>query len=577
MTGFSVLLDRLRLRLAGTSGLPILAILGALTGVLVGCLIVAFRLYIEATQAALLPDADPENYEALLPQMRFLFAAAGGLLLGIVFYLFSRASIRVGVIHVLERLNYHEGHLPFRNAVFQFIGGGISIISGHSVGREGPSVHLGAATASLLGRKLRLPNNSVRSLVSCGSAAAIAASFNTPLAGVIFSMEVIMLEYSITGFIPVILAAVSATAITRLAFDAQPVFFVPALEIGSFWELPVIILMGILIGAMAAVFIRLTKYITCYGERLHIILRMFLAGVLVGLLAWLAPEIMGIGYDTVDRAILAEIGITLLLWIALLKLLATAICVGFSLPAGLIGPTLFMGAMLGAAVGQLMELAPIPNSPPGFYAMLGMGAMMGATLQAPLAALIALLELTANQHIIFPGMLAIVSANLAAKELFGQGSIYRSQMREIGLDYHNDPFAQSLRKLGVASVMNTRFVLLTAQVKRERAEMVLTQQPQWLVIRTETDKLLLPAADLARYLEETDALEINLLEIPAQRLELAPILQQATLQQARLQLQESGAEALYVIRPLGASADRIYGIVTQQDIERGYQIRGQEF
>jgi len=565
------------LLLAGTGGLPILSVLGAVTGIIVGFLIVMFRLYIESTQSLLLPAADPENYEGLVPTMRLLFAAGGGLLLGILFFLFSRDSIRVGVIHVLERLNYHEGHLPLRNAIFQFIGGGISIISGHSVGREGPSIHLGAAAASLLGQKLRLPNNSIRSLVACGTAAAIAASFNTSLAGVIFSMEVIMLEYSITGFIPVILAAVSATAINRLVFAAQPAFMVPALEIGSIWELPAIIIMGVVLGGMAALFIWMTKVMTQQGKKLHVILRMTLAGVLVGLLAYTAPEVMGIGYDTVNMAILADIGIALLLWIAVVKLLATAVCIGFSLPGGLIGPTLFMGAMVGGAVGQMMNLIPGVSSHPGFYAMLGMGAMMGATLQAPLAALIALLELTGNQNIIFPGMLAIVSANLAVKELFGQGSIYRSQMKEIGLDYRNDPFAQSLRKLGVAAVMNTDFVLITPRVKRERAALILAQKPQWLVIKTDKGNLLLPAADLARYLEESGDDEIDLLEIPAQRLELAPIRQQATLQQAHSQLQDKEAEALYVIRPLGASADRIFGIVTQQDIERGYRLRGQEF
>ncbi len=570
-------MDRLRLQLAGTGGLPVLSLLAVVSGVLVGVLIVAFRLYIESSQSLFLPAGDPENYEALAPHLRLLVSASGGLLLGIVFYLFSQDTIRVGVTHVLERLNYHEGHLPLRNAVFQFIGGGISIISGHSVGREGPSIHLGAAGASLLGQKLRLPNNSIRSLVACGTAAAIAASFNTPLAGVIFSMEVIMLEYSISGFIPVILAAVSATTITRLVFTAEPAFIVPALEIGSFGELPAIVIMGVLIGGLAAAFIRLTKVLTHQSRRLHVTIRMLLAGIVVGLLAYTAPEVMGIGYDTVNKAILGDSAIQLLLWIVVVKLLATSVCVGLSLPGGLIGPTLFMGAMLGGAVGQLMNLIPGVNSHPGLYAMLGMGAMMGATLQAPLAALIALLELTGNQNIIFPGMLAIVSANLAARELFGQGSIYHSQMREIGLDYRNDPFSQSLRKLGVASVMNTDFALITPVVRRERAEAILAQKPRWLVIRSDKVNLLLPAADLARYLEEAGDEEINLLEIPAQRLELAPIRQQSTLQQAHSLLKDSEAEALYVIRPLGASADRIYGIITAQDIERGYQLRGQDF
>jgi CIC family chloride channel protein len=160
----------------------------------------------------------------------------------------------MGVIHVMERLAYQEGYLPAKQAMMQFIGGAIAIISGHSVGREGPSIHLGSAAASLLGQWLRLPNNSIRTLVACGASAAIAASFNAPLAGVIFAMEVVKMEYTISGFTPVILAAVSATVLNRLVFESLPTFVVPELVLHSFWELGVIVGMGIGIGALAAGF-----------------------------------------------------------------------------------------------------------------------------------------------------------------------------------------------------------------------------------------------------------------------------------------------------------------------------------
>lgn len=233
----------------------LLAMLGLISGVLVGVVIVLFRLLIEVTQSGFLPAGNPEDYESLSWQVRVLLSSAGGLVLGLLFYFASPTAPRVGVIHVLERLAYHEGHLPFKNMLLQFFGGAIAIISGHSVGREGPSVHLGAATASLLGQKLRMPNNSIRVLVACGAAAAIAASFNTPLAGVIFSMEVILMEYTITGFTPVILAAVSATAVNWSVFGKYPAFIVPALELNSYWELPLIVIMGIVIGAIAARFV----------------------------------------------------------------------------------------------------------------------------------------------------------------------------------------------------------------------------------------------------------------------------------------------------------------------------------
>jgi CIC family chloride channel protein len=300
---------------------------------------------------------------------------------------------------------------------------------------------------------------------------------------------------------------------------------------------------------------------------------MTLAGAGVGCCALLVPEVMGIGYDTVNSALLGDLGVTILLMILIFKLLATAISVGFNLPAGLIGPTFFIGAIAGSVTGQVTGLFPVMVSSPGLYAMLGMGAMMGATLQAPLAALLALLELTANQNIIFPGMLAIISANLAARELFGQDSIYLSQMRGEGLDYRNDPVAQSLRRLGVTSVMNTQFAIVIATVYREQAQKILSETPHWLIISKAGDNLLMPAADLARYLEESEDEEINLLEIPAKRRQLAPVQQQATLHQALMILDESKAEALYVIQPIGTSADRIYGVVTRQDIEENYRLQ----
>ena len=569
---FKLILEKLQTRLADASSLPLLSLLGVATGIVVGLLIVLLRVSIEWGQITLLPNSDPEGYESLTPLMRAVVVMAGSIVLAIMYFFFRKSPPRVGVIHVMERLAYHEGHLPLKNAIVQFFGNIIAIISGHSVGREGPSVHIGAAAASLIGQRLSLPNNSIRNLVACGAAAAIASSFNTPLAGVIFAMEVILMEYTITGFTPIILAAVSATLVSRLLFATEPEFMVPALELVSFWELPIIVIMGCVLGGCAALLIRNLKWLTALTASYPISLRILVAGIGIAICAYFVPEVMGVGYDTVNQAILGEIAISLLCVIALFKLIATVLSVGLGVPGGVIGPTLVIGAVIGGAVGQIANLLPPPNSHPGLFAMLGMGAMMGATIQAPLAALVALLELTGNQNIIFPGMLAIVTANLAARELFGQESVFISQMKQIGMDYRNDPIAQSLRRFAVASVMNKDFSIVKSDITHDQATKLLESQPLWLVIRREENLLLMPAADLARYIEENaDDNDIDLLEIPSKRMQLAPVKQQATLQQALKCLDESEAEALYVIQPIGAAADRIFGIVTRQDIEQSYQ------
>ncbi len=563
---------RTRSLLAGTRALFALSLLGLTTGIIAGSVIVLFRFSTEYSQILLLPGADPENYEALTWQMRLVFTTAGGLFLGLLFYFVSRVPLRIGVIHVLERLAYNEGNLPLKNLILQFIGGCVAIISGQSIGREGPSVHLGAASASLMGQTLHLPNNSIRTLVACGAAAGIAASFNTPLAGVIFAMEVILMEYTIVGFTPVILAAVSATVMSRLVFDTEPLITVHVVELNSFLELPIIVIMGLFIGALAAGLIRLTGILTKFGQRFDIWLRMSLAGFGVGLIAIVSPEIMGIGYDTVDAALLGQLGIPILILILLTKMLATALCVGFSIPAGLIGPAIFIGAMAGGIIGVLVKHFTTNLSEVSLYVMLGIGAMMSATLQAPLAALLALLELTGNQNIIFPAMLAVVSSNLSARELFKSDSIFLSQFRIFGLDYRNDPIAQSLRRIGVESVLNKAYVMTEPVIQRNVAINHLKEAPDWLIIRREEGNQLMPATDLARNLEETNDEEIVLLEIPAKRRQLAKVSIESTLQHAQQQINDTDAEALYVTRKLGPSADRIYGIITQEDIEKHYRV-----
>ncbi|MDH3513362.1 MAG: chloride channel protein, partial [Gammaproteobacteria bacterium] len=189
--------DSLRVRLARAEALPQLATLGVICGLLTGIVIIAFRMLIEVSQSLFLPGANPENYEGLTMAWRFLLPLAGGLVLGLVFQFLPAESRHVGVVHVMERLSYHQGRLPLRNAIVQFLGGAVSIIAGHSVGREGPAIHLGAASGSVAGRHLGLPNNSLRVLAGCGVAAAIAAAFNTPLAGVVFAMEVVIMEYTV--------------------------------------------------------------------------------------------------------------------------------------------------------------------------------------------------------------------------------------------------------------------------------------------------------------------------------------------------------------------------------------------
>jgi H+/Cl- antiporter ClcA len=560
--------------MAHVDALPQLSLMGVLCGLLSGAVIIAFRWIVEVGAPLLTPMEHSDAFESLGPHWRLAIAVAGGLVVGWLFQLVQSGTRQVGVVHVIERLNYHQGNLPLRNAVLQFIGAAVSIVCGHSVGREGPNIHLGATAGSLLGRKLGLPNNSVRTLVGCGVAAAIAAGFNTPLAGVVFAMEVVLMEYTIVGFVPIMLAAVSATALTRLVFGEHIIFYVSVHEWSTINEFLYALFLGCAIGILAALFIRLTLYITEATQAIAIWVRLTIAGAVVGLIAIPVPEVMGIGYDTVSAALLGEIALFTLAIIVAAKLFATAACIGLGSPGGLIAPSLFIGASTGGAVGSLIVVLFNDQLSSGTYAMIGMGAMMAATLQAPMAALLALLELTANPNLIMPSMTAVISAVLVTRVVFGCPSIYQLMLQNRGLDIHSDPLAQSLQRIGIVRAMDKSFVHGSRLASRKAAELMLKNSPAWVLVSDQDGPTaLLPAADLALFLEDhAEQEEIDLLEIPAKRRDLSHADVLASLKDALELLNESGKGALYVTGTRGRGSDLVYGVLTRDEIERSYRL-----
>lgn len=573
-----------RRRLSGVDALPQLALLGLLSGLVTGVVILLFRLAIELPLEYFLPGHDSEAFENLDLITRGLLPLAGAVALGLFLHRLGIQDRKVGIVHVMERLNYHQGYLSFRSAVVQFVCGVGTVITGQSAGREGPAVHLGAAFSSLLGQWMRLPNNSIRTLVACGCAAAISASFNTPIAGVIFAMEVVMMEYTIAGFTPIILSSVTAAVVTRAVYGDEPAFSVPALTMNSLLEIPWILAVAVIIGIAAAAFTFLLDYTGRFHQR-PVLLRIIAAGLLMVPFALLVPEVMGIGYDTVSATIHNQLPFWLLLGVALAKLVVTAVTLGLGMPSGVIGPTIFMGATLGGAMGLVgAAIAPEYASSVGFYAMLGMGAMMGAVLQAPLAALMALLELTLNPHIILPAMLIITTASMVTSEVFGQKSLFLTILKSQGLSYQNSPIIQALRRVSVGAIMDRSFARVQRHLPLDDCKRVLKAEHKWLIVDgSQGPGALLPAVDLARYLEdvteesrETDKPlpeSIDLMDIPANRRDLAAVQYQATLEEALQVFHASNAEALYVQRHVAPMIQRIYGVVLKSEIESYYQYR----
>ena len=563
-------LDNWRHQLSGLDALPQLTILGLLTGILAGIVIVIFRLLVEVPLYFML-SGHTENFEALSSAWHFWLPFLGATLFGLVLHFVDKKHHAASVSHVLDRIHNHQGRMPLGNFINQLLGGAWCLITGQSIGREGPTVHLGAASGSLLGQLLRLPNNALRPLAGCGVAAAIAACFNTPMAGVIFAMEVVVMEYSITGFIPVILAAVAGTTINQLVFGSETVFHPPQAKLESLIELPFMVIAGLIVAVFAALFIRLQAFCCKHALNRPVIMRFAIAGLLAGCVSIFFPQIMGVGYDTIDSALAGNMGFWLLLGILAAKLLVTGVSLGVGIPGGTIGPSLYMGACIGGAVGIIANiLMPGSASEVGFYVLLGMGAMMGAVLNAPLAAMIAILELTYSPHIIFPSMLVVVVSCLTTRWAFRCDGLFQTVLDIQGKKSNFALMEQLLSRTGARNIWDTHVKSSTSSVTHAQAENLLSEHPHWIILVEH--KLLMHPADLANYLNDNkspaDTL-LDLLAIPARRLDMIELDEQTNLYQALASMNHAQVDAAFIKR----SHNPDPGILTRERIDNFYKLQ----
>jgi CIC family chloride channel protein len=561
-------LHDIRLRLADSNSQIHHAALGVISGVTCSIIVLLFRYMLEGF-GLWLPDGNEENFEDLPRWMHFALPLAGALILGWIMRKLNPIDIRAGTVHVISRLHHNQGHLPLRNTVWQFFAGGFALATGQSGGREGPAIHLGAGANSLLADWLHLPNNTRRILVGCGTAAAIAGSFNTPIAGVIFAMEVVMMEYTIAGFIPVILAATTATAITQAFFGSEPILTIGSLHMESLAELPYIALMGLLIGSFAALFIAVLKFALSHNKR-PVMQRMLIAGLVTGSLALLAPGIMGVGYDTLNQALAGQLPLTVLLLLVFAKIFATTVSVGMGLPVGLIGPSFLIGSGIGAAMGIIGAYFYPDASGTSFYVLLGMGAMMGAVMNAPLAALLALVELTHNSNIIFPGMLVIAIASITRSSIFTQPSASQAVLDNLNRILHTDPVSLALQRTSVATLMSYDLRLVPNVINRCDVQEMIDHPTHWIVIAEDNHHYLLQGAELAESLtkrcQDSDSSSIELDELNLNKIPTKALSLRSTLREALDTMGAQQTDIVLIFENLPHQQQYEIGVVTRSDI-----------
>jgi CIC family chloride channel protein len=363
---------------------------------------------------------------------RLAIPATGGLMAGLVLLFGKRLHQGQSSTDYMEAILIGSGKLPFRATVVKSTAAMFSIASGGSIGREGPMVQLSSVVASWLGRRGRLSAPQLRLLVACGAAAGIASAYNAPIAGSFFVAEIILGTIAMESLGPLAVAAVAATLTIRTLSDAHTLYAVPSFTMHSLWEIGPFIMLGLIAGTVAPIFLRSLRTVEGWFARTQLPLpvRLMLGGLIVGALAVWVPEVCGNGYSVVVTILNGQLIWTTLVLVLVCKWIATAASFGSGAPGGVFTPTLFMGASLGYLFGFSVNMVwPAGASDPRAFALVGMGALLAAASHAPVMAIIMLFEMTLSYDIIMPLMLCSVIAYYTARGIENQ-SLYSEALKK---------------------------------------------------------------------------------------------------------------------------------------------------
>jgi len=431
-----------------------MVVVAAVLGVIGGYGAIAFRWLVQFFQGFAIGHG--ENVVALLADLPWwrtaLMPVVGALLVGPLVHYGAREAKGHGVPEVMNAVVFNNGVIRPIVAAVKIVASALSIAFGGSVGREGPIIQIGAALSSALGQWLRFSPQRLRTMIGCGAAAGIAATFNAPIAGAIFALEIIMRDFAIVTFSPIIVASVVATAVSRHYLGDVPAFPVPEFMIGNWVELPAYVVLGVIVGIVSVVYVRTLYWSEDRFDKIRFpgALKPLLGAVPLGILAVFFPQVYGIGYDSMVLALQGDMVWTLMLSLVVVKLVAVNLTLGSGFSGGIFAPALFLGGMLGGAFGGVIHPW-VPGSPGGF-ALIGMAAMVAASTRGPITAILILFEMTGEYSIILPLMLACIVATLVAQRMLPE-SIFTLKFARLGRDLNYGRESAILKSWHAGDVM----------------------------------------------------------------------------------------------------------------------------
>ncbi len=388
--------------------------------------------------------------------LTILIPALGGLIIGPIIYFGAREAKGHGVPEVMESIFFRGGRIRKQVVAIKALASAICIGSGGSVGREGPIVQISSSAASTFGQIFHIREKGMRTLVAAGAGAGIGGTFNAPIAGALFAVEVILGEFGIYSFSPIIIASVISTLVSRLVTGDFSSFTVPKYTLITVWEIGPYILLGIVSGLVAITFIKSLYFFEDRFDsiRIHPMMKPILGGLLLGVIGLGLPQIFGVGYDSINVPLQNMMGF----WVAFLlifgKIISTSLTLGSGGSGGIFAPSLFMGAMTGNFVGSIFHnYFPQSISSPGAFALVGMGAVVAAATHAPITAIVIIFELTGDYKIILPLMLTCIIASFITVGLHKE-SIYTMKLKRRGILFKEGRELNVLRSLFVKDLIS---------------------------------------------------------------------------------------------------------------------------
>ena len=424
-------------------------LLSFVIGALVGLVVVAFILLTGRLAARMYPPGSAAWRRILVP-------TAGALFSGYLLFRYFPDARGSGIPQTKFAIFIHNGYISLKTVIGKFVCCSISLASGIALGREGPSVQIGAGIASVLGRRFGLRASTVRALVPMGCAAALAAAFNTPIAAVLFSLEEVLGDLHAPVLGSVVVSSATSWMFLHLILGDEPLFHVPSYHLVNPMEFGIYAILGVIGGLGSVCFVKLLLYIRASFRRLPKWtgwLQPAIGGLAVGLMGWFVPEVLGVGYDYVERVLGGDLAIKTVALLAVLKIIATATCYGSGNAGGIFGPSLFIGAMIGGAVGSVAHAwFPLQTAGPGAYALIGMGTAFAGIVRTPLTSVIMIFEMTRDYSIIVPLMISNLIAFLVSYGLQRQ-PIYEALAHQEGVNLPAGESRDQLERLQAANYM----------------------------------------------------------------------------------------------------------------------------